>query len=106
MFTGQLKSHGILLSAVTHINLYLNNMADFARINKIYSSYFAVSPPTRACVSIHLPSKMHLKLDGFGCTLSLDELVLPRTALHVQSLSYWAPANIGPYSQAVMVSPS
>jgi hypothetical protein len=26
-----------------------------------------------------------------------------RQALHVQGLSYWAPANIGPYSQAVSV---
>jgi hypothetical protein len=26
--------------------------------------------------------------------------------LHVQGLSYWAPANIGPYSQGVVVSPS
>jgi diphthine-ammonia ligase len=28
-----------------------------------------------------------------------------RQALHVQGLSYWAPANIGPYSQAVSVRP-
>lgn len=26
-----------------------------------------------------------------------------RQAMHVQSLSYWAPANIGPYSQLVDV---
>lgn len=26
-----------------------------------------------------------------------------RGALHVQSMSHWAPANIGPYSQAVRV---
>jgi diphthine-ammonia ligase len=28
-----------------------------------------------------------------------------RQALHVQGLSHWAPANIGPYSQAVSVCP-
>jgi len=27
----------------------------------------------------------------------------PRKALHVQSRSYWAPANIGPYSQAISI---
>jgi diphthine-ammonia ligase len=27
----------------------------------------------------------------------------PRQALHVQSRSYWAPANIGPYSQAISI---
>lgn len=30
----------------------------------------------------------------------------PRKALHVQSRSYWAPANIGPYSQASSLSSS
>lgn len=28
-----------------------------------------------------------------------------RSGLHVQGLSYWAPANIGPYGQGVVVSP-
>jgi diphthine-ammonia ligase len=28
-----------------------------------------------------------------------------RKALHVQSLSYWAAANIGPYSQTITVRP-
>ena len=26
-----------------------------------------------------------------------------RSSMHVQSVSHWAPANIGPYSQAYMV---
>lgn len=26
---------------------------------------------------------------------------VPKKCLHVQSRSYWAPANIGPYSQAI-----
>lgn len=26
-----------------------------------------------------------------------------RETMHVQGLSYWAPANIGPYSQSVVV---
>lgn len=32
-----------------------------------------------------------------------EESTQTRSALHVRSLSYWAPANIGPYSQAVRV---
>jgi diphthine-ammonia ligase len=27
-----------------------------------------------------------------------------RETMHVQGISYWAPANIGPYSQSVVVS--
>ena len=32
-----------------------------------------------------------------------EESFHQREALHVQSLSHWAPANIGPYSQALRV---
>jgi diphthine-ammonia ligase len=28
-----------------------------------------------------------------------------KQTMHVQGISYWAPANIGPYSQSVVVSP-
>lgn len=33
----------------------------------------------------------------------IKETPLRRRALHVQGVSYWAPANIGPYSQAIQV---
>ena len=32
-----------------------------------------------------------------------DRSKYERQVLHVQSISFWAPANIGPYSQAVKV---
>jgi len=35
------------------------------------------------------------------CPQSTDTSV--REAMHVQSISHWAPANIGPYSQATKV---
>ena len=41
----------------------------------------------------------HFRLDA---NLNRSDRV-KREALHVQSISYWAPANIGPYSQAVKV---
>ena len=40
---------------------------------------------------------VHLKVQK----ISLSSL--SRKALHVQSRSYWAPANIGPYSQAILL---
>jgi diphthine-ammonia ligase len=40
---------------------------------------------------------IHLKVDTQSQPSS------PRKALHVQSRSYWAPANIGPYSQAISI---
>lgn len=73
----------------------------FPVANSVYKSYFGTSPPARACVAVDLPNQSRVKLD---CIASDERSPADRQALHVQSLSYWAPANIGPYSQAVMAS--
>ena len=39
-----------------------------------------------------------MKMDCYGCRNHDNRLTM-----HVQGLSHWAPANIGPYSQAVKV---
>ncbi|KAF8533916.1 hypothetical protein BDD12DRAFT_862889, partial [Trichophaea hybrida] len=58
-------------------------------------------PPSRVCVSVPgLPQGRNIMLSA-----SLDvDTNSARKGLHVQSRSYWAPANIGPYSQAVLNS--
>jgi diphthine-ammonia ligase len=76
-------------------------MDDFAKINAVYTTFFGTSPPARACVAVDLPSPLRLKLD---CIAYAGASPHDRRALHVQGLSYWAPANIGPYSQAIVVS--
>ncbi|KAL8291440.1 hypothetical protein RQP46_002418 [Phenoliferia psychrophenolica] len=98
-----LATHSATLLSLAHLTLYLSptSMSLFPTINAIYSTYFGSSPPTRACVSILLsppssPTPLRLKLEGLA-RVGTD----PRTSLHVQSLSYWAAANIGPYSQGI-----
>ncbi len=57
-------------------------------------------------MAVSLPVGQRVLLEAIGYDdeqLSLTDSCR-RTALHVQGLSYWAPANIGPYSQAVTVS--
>lgn len=80
----------------------LRTMDDFTPMNKIYVSLFQKpNPPARATVACGdtLP-------DGVNVMISF---VVDRGArnarqgLHVQSRSYWAPANIGPYSQALSI---
>lgn len=73
----------------------------FPIVNAIYSSFFGTSPPARACVAADLPGSIHLRLE---CIAHDKFQAHERQALHVQSLSYWAPANIGPYSQAIKVN--
>lgn len=76
-------------------------MDDFQIVNTVYKTFFGTSPPTRACVSVELPPGIRIRL---SCLSYVEDSQHARQALHVQGLSYWAPANIGPYSQAVSVS--
>lgn len=103
-----LSVHSASLLSISHLNLVLSHdsMPLFPRINKVYSRYFGSSPPTRACVAVHFPpnDRSRIKLDGVA-RVGDTETSSSRTALHVQSLSYWGAANIGPYSQAITVCP-
>ncbi|XP_076099990.1 uncharacterized protein LOC143069310 isoform X2 [Mytilus galloprovincialis] len=85
------------LSDLCMINLYISDMNDFGAINDIYKKYFGLNPPARVCVQVPLPENIVLQLECYG---SCNE---DKHTMHVQSISHWAPANIGPYSQAVKV---
>ena len=75
-------------------------MVHFPHINNVMYRLFGTSPPTRACVAVDVPPPIRVRLDAVGCS---ELHPGDRKALHVQSMSYWAPANIGPYSQCVAV---
>ncbi len=101
-----LKSNNLSLLHIQHQNLLLSDMSTFPLANKSYSTFFGTSPPSRACVSVPLPPHQRLRLEAYGYD---DSSIDPkhrefRSALHVQSISYWAPANIGPYSQSVTIA--
>ena len=64
----------------------------------------------RVCVEACLPGDQLLMIDCLLCRHIHEEMadndkecVVEKKAMHVQSISHWAPANIGPYSQAVQV---
>lgn len=85
--------------------LLLRSMEDFASVNHVYSNKLWVegvpNPPARVTIAALLPPEIKVSISLVYGT-STDSLKL-RKGLHVQSRSYWAPANIGPYSQAVSV---
>jgi diphthine-ammonia ligase len=99
---GQL-SPSITSSATTFTLLQVASMSDFPIINPIYASLFPTgepNPPARVTIASDLPI-------GVKVSLSMTLHRGPRSdrrGLHVQSRSYWAPANIGPYSQAICES--
>jgi diphthine-ammonia ligase len=97
---GHLSEHSLSFSHIANINVFISSMEDFASINAVYATYFGVSPPARACVAVDLPRPLRVMLD---CVIYAEQKADDRKALHVQGLSYWSPANIGPYSQAIQV---
>lgn len=97
----ELQKYDLEIHHCANINIFLSSMDLFARVNEVYGSFFGTSPPARACVAVALPQGTRVRLDVVAFT---EQKPGERHAHHVQGLSYWAPANIGPYSQAIMVS--
>ncbi|XP_045107874.1 diphthine--ammonia ligase-like [Portunus trituberculatus] len=97
---------------VVSVKMYVQDMSDYAQLNNQYIRHFSVNPPVRVCVEVPLPSQVRVQLDVCAWRQSHvtteeeegDQLhPASRTTMHVQGISHWAPANIGPYSQAVKV---
>ncbi|KAF8165224.1 hypothetical protein B0H34DRAFT_647649 [Crassisporium funariophilum] len=103
LLTERLADHGLQLSSCVNINLLIRSMDLFTRVNSVYSTFFGASPPARACVGADLPENIQVRLE---CIAFVERAPTDRQALHVQGLSYWAPANIGPYSQAIKADES
>lgn len=92
---------GYIAKDVVCTSIILRDMADFTTINPVYSTSFRhPNPPARvtiACASVLPPNKRVM----VSLTMAHSPESGVRRGLHVQSRSYWAPANIGPYSQAI-----
>lgn len=89
-----------LASSIISTTLLLSDMSDFHSVNPIYGKLFKEAlPPSRVTVAVG-----NLLPDGCFVVLTIktsDQTQSNRSGLHVQSRSYWAPANIGQYSQAI-----
>ncbi|KAI2654790.1 Diphthine--ammonia ligase [Labeo rohita] len=101
-----LQEKGLLMKHVLLVHLFVSDMGNFSLINSVYRTYFTHNPPARVCVQVSLPVTQQLRMDVLlhdGTAACEEDGFSQRDTLHVQSLSHWAPANIGPYSQAVRV---
>lgn len=61
----------------------------------------------RVCVETMLPEEVLFSIDCLihQSDIKIDDgLFHPKEILHVQNISHWAPASIGPYSQSIKVS--
>lgn len=60
----------------------------------------------RVCVETLLPDGVLFCIDclAHSCDIATDDVLSEeKLVMHVQSISHWAPASIGPYSQSIKV---
>ena len=98
------ETFGVSWPDVDYVQLCVRDMRHFAAVNAAYVRVVPVhSPPSRACVELPLPEGIPATVELFASRRRGEagtESAPPRRSLHVQSLSCWAPACIGPYAQA------
>ncbi|KAE8738160.1 hypothetical protein FOCC_FOCC016358 [Frankliniella occidentalis] len=109
-----LSGESLTLHNVVAVSLYIRDMENYSVINQQYKKVFNfINPPIRVCVQAPLAHQCPLVMEAIafrpktvdGCLDSSSEEMRVNKVhtMHVQGVSHWAPANIGPYSQAVRV---
>ncbi|XP_075783129.1 diphthine--ammonia ligase isoform X3 [Pelodiscus sinensis] len=99
-----MNTKGLELKDIILVHLYMKNMKDFAVINSAYMTIFDLCPPARVCVEAPLVDGVLFSMDCLAhkCDVTVGDVrSYQKQIMHVQSISHWAPANIGPYSQSI-----
>ncbi|XP_068049124.1 diphthine--ammonia ligase isoform X2 [Anomalospiza imberbis] len=102
----KLTSEGLKLKDIIMVHLYMKSMKDFSVINSVYVTEFDLCPPARVCVETLLPDGVLFCIDCLAhkYDMATDDVIHDeKLVMHVQSISHWAPASIGPYSQSIKV---
>ncbi len=62
-----LKAGGLTFAHVVRCGIFLQDMADFARVNEVYARYFKDAPPARATVqAAGLPRGVRVEIDAIA----------------------------------------
>jgi 2-iminobutanoate/2-iminopropanoate deaminase len=59
-----LEHEGLSFGNVVKTSVFLSNMNDFSKMNKIYGEFFTAEPPARACVEVsRLPRDVNIEIE-------------------------------------------
>lgn len=98
------SENGYELNDLCYTSLYVRNMNDYTELNAIYVKAFNfANPPSRVCIECPLSDGLQVIIEAVAFRPQNNDLSNQRHTMHVQSISHWAPANIGPYSQATRI---
>ena len=62
-----LEAGGSSMEKVVKVNVYLTNMADFAKVNAVYAEFFKEPYPARSCVAVvALPLGAGLEIEAIA----------------------------------------
>lgn len=64
---GVLESQKLGMEDVVKVTIFLKNIADFNRVNEVYSTYFPSSPPARSTVEVaRLPRDADIEIEAIA----------------------------------------
>ena len=91
-----IQAKGLSMNEIYYLTAYIQDMSLYQEFNSVYVKFFDFpNPPSRVCCEVNNQTN-RVKVSVKGTTST-------KKCTHVQSISSWAPANIGPYSQAYKV---
>jgi 2-iminobutanoate/2-iminopropanoate deaminase len=63
----RLRSHGVELSDVVKVNVFLTSMTDYESMNTAYGEFFPEDPPARTCVAVvGLPRGARVEIEAWA----------------------------------------
>ncbi|XP_014239939.1 diphthine--ammonia ligase [Cimex lectularius] len=90
-----LQEKGLQLAHLVNVSLFLKDLSQYTQVNKCYlNKITGPNPPVRTCLGVGLNEQTPVMLNALAYSNK-------KHCMHVQSISHWAPANIGPYSQVI-----
>ncbi|KAI9325237.1 hypothetical protein BDR26DRAFT_817542 [Obelidium mucronatum] len=102
-----LQARNMSWKDVVMMHLFVADMNEFSALNKVYGSFLGTNPPTRVTVEVSgLLDGRRIQMDCLAFVQRPNETALRvnKSVMHVQGVSYWAPSNIGPYSQTIKLN--
>ncbi|XP_065203187.1 uncharacterized protein LOC135833358 [Planococcus citri] len=100
-----LQANQFSVRDLVSVTLFVSDMSQYSKVNSAYVNVIDINKaPVRVCVETQLPETSPILMEALAHkAINASPTQNERRTMHVQSISHWAPANIGPYSQAIKV---